>query len=174
MQGSDYKFYPTVGENGAWISDSKQKAIPVTSLNKPSAPGTAYIPEYDQFVGEFMQTAKGKELIASIEKERQQTLLPSALREILAKELRGVYEEAKNQATEAGGNDYEKARLIISKSAEKDWYKLRSLLLEKTKLTSTQIDTVLQANGAAKPKTDVAGSAGMSDEEFLKLLRERE
>ena len=156
----------TVGDSVYWYDkDEPLSADGTPSLirlgARPGAKGGddetgADIPDFDTFVDEFITTPEGQAIIGQYEKSRQQTLTPDARRDIVSKEIRGIYDEATSAAIEAGGTDYQKARKIVSDSAEgeRDWFKLKSRISEATKLPEKEIEDLLKANGLAEPKEE--------------------
>lgn len=52
------------------------------------------IPPFEQFVDEFMETDKGKELISKLEEQKQQTLSLVERRRLVSEEVRDLYDQA--------------------------------------------------------------------------------
>lgn len=60
--------------------------------------GQVDIPEFDQFVDDFIQTPEGQQLISQVEQERGQSLLPEERKSSVKDMLKDIYSEAVRQA----------------------------------------------------------------------------
>ncbi len=167
-KGTDFQTM-TLGQSVYWIDkndpfnqDGSPKLIRMGAKEaKDTKQEPVAIPTYDEFYKEFLQTPQGQNLAKQNGGDNV----------ALGQALRKIYESAKQETlASGGGTDYDKARNLVEGAKTKDWNALRSQLMEKTKLSATDIDALLLAQGVKKPKAASADSSTMSDEEFMTWL----
>lgn len=91
------------------VAEAKSLGVPYgttrqDAMNRGLIPGNGDnggidIPNFDDFVDEFMQTEQGQESIRLIEEQRRQTLTPEARKRALEEELRDLYNQTVSELT---------------------------------------------------------------------------
>lgn len=171
---SDYRTYSAMKQKGEinadWSYFDFKRAV--TSAGRKTEGGgdtTSSVMPYDQFTNEFLTSPEGAQMIASLEDVDKTNYTPETLRAKLEPQLRELYNQAASELA-ANGTEYDRARVLLDQAGTDNWNELRSMLLERTDLTATEIDTLLRAKGISQ---DGGGSStsGMSDEEFMEWLK---
>jgi hypothetical protein len=139
----------TVGLGGGSNTNTNNTPNPSNSNSS-----TATIP-FNQFVDEYMTTAKGKALISQIQGDKKQSIAQAELKKLVSASVKGLYDQmvADTKSATTSQNKSEKFTPTENKK------------LEQAGLLNTDRQTQLNYLYGKKET-----SGGLSDEEFLKKL----